>query len=580
MQKLNELRLDRNLLDKDFEGYKLSLSPIPVYKEDITEGVEVVEPSEDQYSFLHQRLFSLHNHLTIDPWNLSAVYFLDVARKVRRSWIGQSGRLDKTVEVMEMPLPASSNSGKYNASICFSSPNTCVLSDGAGTLFLVDTSDRSSGDVVPWKVLYQGQPLGDGTGFSVSDSRISSDHLTKVLSCVVEFIVPSTEAPTPNKKTPGYETTLSWIVISEEINGEWNVQTEAIKGAGPVDYVALEPNGDGLYVISEATFRSLTSAEPSKTNGAGINGNSTAYDFEWLQTFDDITVWIKLEGPEPKISGVAVVCEQNELSLSYEGELLLKGKLHGTVDPPLTVWNITSQNKLEVTLQKLLGGTMWPSFIDGNKVGKEILDPSIVERVNDQLAHLTSDKEEDAGTVLNALEECDVCEGDSRTLFRFEKGNALCTNKVHLGSQQWLLSTNVDPNKVPAFCMRNDVDGCIWMPGQPNTITGEWNVDHIGTLLAFGYVQASKTNRKFSFTPPDLSFVSIVDVSGHVIVYRKGVSVNTSLRNRRTGRQLKEIAVQQLVNLHTNSAILGAAANDQYVFILCKDALYLLHVVE
>lgn len=42
---------------------------------------DVVVPSDDQYSFLHTKLFGTHNKLFTDPWT-ETVYYIDVKWKI------------------------------------------------------------------------------------------------------------------------------------------------------------------------------------------------------------------------------------------------------------------------------------------------------------------------------------------------------------------------------------------------------------------------------------------------------------------------------------------------------------------
>ncbi|KAL1109939.1 hypothetical protein AAG570_014096 [Ranatra chinensis] len=153
-----------------------------------------------------------------------------------------------------------------------------------------------------------------------------------------------------------------------------------------------------------------------------------------------------------------------------------------------------------------------------------------------------------------------------------------------VGGQQWLFNLQLDPEKAAAFCVRSDVDGCVWQPGKPpsGNDTSDWPCPHVGTFLAFGYVQASKMQKKFTLAPPDMSYVAIADTTGHVIVYRRGVQVAGALRNRKTGRQVSQVASQQLVNLHTGQgvALLGGFATDRYIFLLTSEKIYCLHVTK
>jgi hypothetical protein len=73
--------------------------------------------------------------------------------------------------------------------------------------------------------------------------------------------------------------------------------------------------------------------------------------------------------------------------------------------------------------------------------------------------------------------------------------------KINLGGQQWLFSAPVKTDAVPAICLRHDVDGCVWQLESPQE-NGHWPCTHIGTFPAFGYVLASKQQKKFCTCAP------------------------------------------------------------------------------
>lgn len=74
------------------------------------------------------------------------------------------------------------------------------------------------------------------------------------------------------------------------------------------------------------------------------------------------------------------------------------------------------------------------------------------------------------------------------------------THKANFGSNNAILfSIGLRANSPPAFALRSDVDACIWLPNVQTNQNGEINpqMRHEGTLNAFGYVQASKQQKKF-----------------------------------------------------------------------------------
>lgn len=86
MKKIIELRADPKLLKSNFDGYKLSLDPIPILR---LENVPIpyrITPnlSAGEFSEKHSSLFQLHNHLVNDPWLSNTAYYFDVSSSVQK----------------------------------------------------------------------------------------------------------------------------------------------------------------------------------------------------------------------------------------------------------------------------------------------------------------------------------------------------------------------------------------------------------------------------------------------------------------------------------------------------------------
>lgn len=129
------------------------------------------------------------------------------------------------------------------------------------------------------------------------------------------------------------------------------------------------------------------------------------------------------------------------------------------------------------------------------------------------------------------------------------------------------------------------MDGLLWQPevipltdGDSGRRTCPWQ--HVGTLDALGYVQASKTQRSFSGCAPDLSLAVIADCSRHVYLYRQNVPTGTPLRNRRTGQNVSNIAKQYVVALEPHDSILGLCVSRDHIVIATASKVYALAVPQ
>ena len=104
MAKLFELRPNVNLLDSSFQGYKLSLEPMAIYKHELPVFVEHLKPSDEQFSFQHVKSFGYHNHLFADLWNTDLAFFITQDYQVFQT------NLDSLVTFFQqMPVEIGSN---------------------------------------------------------------------------------------------------------------------------------------------------------------------------------------------------------------------------------------------------------------------------------------------------------------------------------------------------------------------------------------------------------------------------------------------------------------------------------------
>jgi hypothetical protein len=85
-KKIIELRPDSKLLKSNFDGYKLSLEPIPILRLENVPIPNRISPnlSAGEYSEKHSSLFQLHNHLIADPWLSNTAYYFDVTSSIQK----------------------------------------------------------------------------------------------------------------------------------------------------------------------------------------------------------------------------------------------------------------------------------------------------------------------------------------------------------------------------------------------------------------------------------------------------------------------------------------------------------------
>ena len=69
------LKPNRDLLNANFEGYKLAEVSLPFTRQSFVGGVNKLVLSEGQFSYQHVRQATMYNHLVLDPWNGFQVYW-------------------------------------------------------------------------------------------------------------------------------------------------------------------------------------------------------------------------------------------------------------------------------------------------------------------------------------------------------------------------------------------------------------------------------------------------------------------------------------------------------------------------
>lgn len=173
------------------------------------------------------------------------------------------------------------------------------------------------------------------------------------------------------------------------------------------------------------------------------------------------------------------------------------------------------------------------------------------------------------------MEECDFEDIDCKVFERFCVETHKVTHKINLNSHKICLLVKSDESLPPAIALTHDVDACLWQPEIDNK---NFNMKHIGTLLGFGYIQASKQQRKFSVCSPDMAYSAICETNRHIFIYRQNKPILSSeLRNRTTSKQVSSIAQQQVIDLDSNE-VLGVYAGNSLLFILNENCIYALKI--
>lgn len=337
-----DFRPSHLLVNPNFDGYKLSLEPVPILKAELNAAPRRTFTSDDQYTFLHAKLFSLHNHLIRDPWLEYSCYFVD------ENWTIQNVRYDtatgKLSSLKAVHKIAKPNTGKgdYNVNLMFVSEKFCMFSDGCGGLKLFNTGDRYRID--EWKTVFTQTMLENGIPFTIQDARWEIINNIHQIQCLLLSIQQNS-----NNSDEKFEVILDWIKIQRDSqSNSWTKShVRQLKGNTLPEYCALEPKCNGLLLSAdrkfEFTFDNENPIESPKSSADGITPENdqieSKIDFNWTQSDEDITIAFNIP-QETNKQDIKVICDGINVQVQFKHDSLLNAELFQRVDNDLTTWNL------------------------------------------------------------------------------------------------------------------------------------------------------------------------------------------------------------------------------------------------
>ncbi|KAF7465237.1 Hypothetical predicted protein [Marmota monax] len=414
---------------------------------------------------------------------------------------------------------------------------------------------------------------------------IHSISLLKAEEHSIAILILRIEKEELDMKGSGFYVSLEWVTISKKNKDGKKYEItkrDILRGKSVPNYAAIEPNGNGLMIVSYKSFKFVQVDQDLEENMNEDMSEKIQVEplYYWQQTEDDLTVTVRL--PENSVKeDVHVQFLPDHINIMLRDCQLLKGKLYSSIDHESSTWIIKENNSLEIFLIKKNEGLTWPELVVGDKQGELIRDSAQCAAIAERLMHLTSEElnpnpdKEKPPCNAQELEECDIFFEESSSLCRFDGSTLKTTHVVNLGSNQYLFSVVVDPKEMPCFCLRHDVDALLW---QPHSSKQDDMWEHIATFNALGYVQASKRDKKFFACAPNYSYAALCECLRRVFIYRQPTPMSTVLYNRKEGRHVGQVAKQQVASLETNDPILGFQATNERLFVLTTKNLFLIKV--
>lgn len=249
--KILELRPNRDLLNPNFDGYKLSLTTLTVCEKDLPASVDRASPDAGQYSFLHARLFGLHNHIFAeDIHGISYIYFVDKQWRVWKLYLEPFlHQFAEPVLVFQIPKDSERLQGQYNITLTFVTKELAAISDSCGVFYLLNTGDRSSD--TPWSVAFRGDIFDRTRNFVIRDVLCTDENELHLLALKID----------QDASGEHWINVLNWVVLSFRENTWIVTAIRELQAKGELYYCYFEKDGRALYISSENSFKFVMDSE-------------------------------------------------------------------------------------------------------------------------------------------------------------------------------------------------------------------------------------------------------------------------------------------------------------------------------
>lgn len=399
----------------------------------------------------------------------------------------------------------------------------------------------------------------ENDGFVIKDAKLEVQGDRKVINVLVLQIIPELDC------SEKFMTKLIWVGFKENGDANWErgSRRELVAKKTIVPYFAFTKDGKGFVVASQNTFKFLSDTEKEVlTEKPGQQQQLVNPKFTWTQTEEDVVVNFAALEDESRKSDFYVKCTKEAMTVKFKETILLDAELCSRIDPELTTWQLVNDS-LQITMVKATEGEAWDNLIPGGPTESKDSDTTSTPIVAESFSSVPN--------LTAGLEDCDRDDGE----FFIEQVDAAThsvTHRIYLGSNAPLFSKFLTTGN--AIALRQDVDTCVW------SFVGDseqWR--HLGTLDAFGYVAASKQQRKFQECSPDMNYSVICEAERHVFIY-KGEYAGTAggLRNR-SGNQIK-FGQQSLVTLEETGEVIGMVVQNEITFLLTPKCVLCLKINE
>lgn len=359
---------NRELLNVNFHGYKLSENPLEHIQEDLPCPASRVHLRGDDFSYQHVRAYTLHNHLHFDPSSPSSVYWAASDGSIRKASLNAGTIRHDTVLRLrtEMERPA-------NVTMQFLGGGVGVVCAGGNEVLVFNRTVRN--DVEEWIVL---------RSLTLSEDRpvilvTASLGVTGTHADVLCAEIGSPSSPGDSDVVGVGVATYKWVRVHfkvnpmlrqpasadvEDMSVVWKLHSKSL--ALYATFQHHPSSGEAQLLLISETTPLIDTPDPGQrhtTTTTTTATSSTSQDeqlfseprqhcglgyqrdhHDWTQSETDVVVSFTLE-PDVGKRDISCIMETNEVVVGLtDGTTLLQGRPTHSIDTEASTW--TFQNNV------------------------------------------------------------------------------------------------------------------------------------------------------------------------------------------------------------------------------------------
>ena len=359
---------NRELLNVNFHGYKLSENPLSHIQENLPCPTSRVHLRGDDFSYQHVRAYTLHNHLHFDPSSPSSVYWAASDGSIRKATLtGTSVRFETVLRLRtEMERPA-------NVTMEFLGGRVGVVCLGGSEILVFNRTVQN--DIEEWDVLKSLVVSEDRPVILVTASLgVTGTHADVLCAEISNSLSPGDSDVGVAMGVAAYK----WVRVHFKVNPMlrppvrddikdmrvvWGLNSKSLALYATFQHHPSSGEAQLLF-ISETTplidtpdpeeghpTTATTTTTPSSTSqdehlfseprqhcGLGYQRDH----HEWTQSETDVVVSFTLD-PDVGKRDISCILETNEVVVGLtDGTTLLQGEPTHSIDPEASTWGFQS----------------------------------------------------------------------------------------------------------------------------------------------------------------------------------------------------------------------------------------------